>query len=241
MALKFANAGYRVGVLDRDADSAREVSSLIAERRDAEVVTLEADISDATAMQHAVAVLEQRFGGLDVAVANAGGNGYLGRLEDFEPALWDEVVSVNLRGLFLTARYTLPLLKRRQGAALSSLVVIASINGSRVFHLPGATPYTCCKAAQVAFVKSLALEVASEGVRVNAICPGWTRTNIGQNTRFLGSSRFPATTIPLTANQPAEPSQIAELALFLASEAASHITGAEITIDGGESLARAVS
>lgn len=240
-ALKFANAGYSVGVLDRDADSAREVSSLIEEHCDAEVVTLEADVSDAAAMQHAVAVLEQRFGGLDVAVANAGGNGYLGRLEEFEPALWDEVVSLNLRGLFLTARYTLPLLKRRQGAALRSLVVIASINGSRVFNFTGATPYTCCKAAQVAFVKSLALEVASEGVRVNAICPGWTRTNIGQNTRFLGSTRFQSTTIPLTANQPAEPSQIADLALFLASEAASHITGAEITIDGGQSLARAQS
>lgn len=115
-ALKFASAGYCVGVLDRDADSAREVSSLIADRSGAGVVTLEADISDAAAMQHAVAVLEQRFGGLDVAVANAGGNGYLGRLEEFEPALWDEVVSLNLRGLFLTARYTLPLLKRRQGA-----------------------------------------------------------------------------------------------------------------------------
>jgi NAD(P)-dependent dehydrogenase (short-subunit alcohol dehydrogenase family) len=141
----------------------------------------------------------------------------------------------------LTARYTLPLLKRGVETDCRSLLVIASINGSRVFNLTGATPYTCCKAAQVAFVKSLALEVASEGVRVNAICPGCTRTNIGQNTRFLGSTRFPATTIPLTANQPAEPSQIAELALFLASDAAAHITGAEITIDGGESLARSRS
>lgn len=115
-ALKFADAGYRVGVLDRDFDSARAVSALISARSDAWLVALEAGISDAAAMQHPVAVLEWRFGWLNVVVANAGGNGYLGRLEEFEPSLWDEVVSLNLRGLFLTARYMLPLLKRRQGA-----------------------------------------------------------------------------------------------------------------------------
>lgn len=238
IALQFAAAGYHVGVLDRDGDSARKVSALITERRDAGAVALEADIRDASAMQRAVGSLEQRFGRLDVVVANAGGNGYLGRLEEFELAQWDEVVSHNLQGLFLTARYTLPVLKRRQNTERTSFLVIASIYGSRVFHLTGATPYICCKSAQVAFVKTLALEVASQGVRVNAICPGWTDTNIGEATQFLGDLRFQASTIPLTENCPASPSQVAELALFLASDAASHITGAEITIDGGESLAR---
>lgn len=239
IALQFADSGYHVGVLDRDGESAREVCSLIAVRSGMRPLALEADICDASAMQSAVALLEEQFGRLDVVVANAGSNGYLGLLEEYEPSMWDEEVSQNLRGLFLTARFTLPLLKRREGMGCSSLLVIASINGSRVFNLTGATAYTCCKAAQVAFVKSLALEVAGAGVRVNAICPGWTRTQIGRNTSFLGSLRFPGNTIPLTADQPADPSQVAELALFLASEAASHITGAEITIDGGESLARA--
>jgi NAD(P)-dependent dehydrogenase (short-subunit alcohol dehydrogenase family) len=101
--------------------------------------------------------------------------------------------------------------------------------------------YTCCKAAQVAFVKTLAVEVAAEGVRVNAICPGWVATNSGQATRFVGALRFQGSTIPLTGNRPASASQVADLALFLASEAAAHITGAEIAIDGGESLARARS
>jgi NAD(P)-dependent dehydrogenase (short-subunit alcohol dehydrogenase family) len=134
---------------------------------------------------------------------------------------------------------TLPLLKRRDDDSRSSLLVIASINGSRVFHFAGATAYTCSKAAQVAFVKSMALELAGDGVRVNAICPGWVATNSGKATRFLGSQRFEGSTIPLTGNRPAAPEQVADLALFLASDAAAHITGAEITIDGGESLARA--
>lgn len=242
IALQFADAGYQVAVLDRDAESAHAVNALIQGRSEAaRSLVLEADVSDAAAMQRAVACLEDRFGRLDAVVANAGGNGYLGRLEDFEPEQWDDVVALNLRGLFLTARYTMPLLKRRQSPEHGSLLVIASIYGSRVFHFAGATPYICCKAAQLAFVKTLALEVAAQGVRVNAICPGWTATNCGPATRFISDVRFQATTIPLTENRPASPSQVAELALFLASEAASHITGAEITIDGGESLARATT
>lgn len=239
LALLFASSGYRVGVLDRDGDSAREVTALIADQDGAPALALEADISDVGSMQRAVESLEQRFGRLDVVVANAGGNEYFGRIDEYEPSMWDAVVAQNLRGLFLTARYTVPLLKRREGEGLTSLLVIASINGSRVFHLTGATAYTCCKAAQVAFAKTLAVEVAAEGIRVNVICPGWTATNGGRDTQFLGSLRYPGNVIPLTNDQPALPSQVAELALFLASEAASHITGAEITIDGGESLARA--
>lgn len=241
LALRFAAAGYHVVVLDRDGDTAHEVGALIAERSRQSALVLEAEISDAAAMQRPAETIEQRFGRLDVVVANAGGNGYLGRLEDIEPWMWDKVIAQNLRGLYLTARCTLPLLKRRDDQCRSSLLVIASIYGSRVFHLAGAIAYTSCKAAQVAFAKSLALEVASEGVRVNAICPGWVATKIAQATQFVGALRFQGSTIPLTDNQPASPSQVADLALFLASEAADHITGAEITIDGGESLARARS
>lgn len=189
-------------------------------------------------MHQAVRALSERFGSLDVVVANAGGNGFLGRLVELEPWMWDAVVSQNLKGLFLTAHTTLPLLRRDANERRSSFVVVSSIHGSRVFDLPGGTAYTCCKAAQLAFVKSLALECARDGVRFNAICPGWTATNCAAATSFVGDIRFRPSTIPLTANRPAHAQQLADLALFLASEQASHITGAEITIDGGESLTR---
>lgn len=241
IAFQFAESGYQVCALDRDAESLSELVAQMSGNGEAEILAIEADIADAAAMQRAAETIEQRFGRLDVVVANAGGNGYLGRLEEIEPWMWDEEIAQNLRGLYLTARCTMPLLKRCTDQRQSSLLVIASINGSRVFHLTGTTAYTCCKAAQVAFVKTLAVEVAAEGVRVNAICPGWVATNIGQATRFVGALRFPGSTIPLTGNRPASPSQVADLALFLASDAAAHITGAEITIDGGQSLARAQS
>jgi NAD(P)-dependent dehydrogenase (short-subunit alcohol dehydrogenase family) len=241
IALQFAESGYHVCALDRDAASLLAFVDQMSGHGEAEVLAIEADIADAAAMQRAAETIEQRFGRLDVVVANAGGNGYLGRLEEIEPWMWDEVIAQNLPGLYLTARCTMPLLKRSVAEGHSSLLVIASINGSRVFHLTGTTAYTCCKAAQVAFVKTLAVEVAAEGVRVNAICPGWVATNSGQATRFVGALRFQGSTIPLTGNRPASASQVADLALFLASEAAAHITGAEIAIDGGESLARARS
>lgn len=238
IARLFAKRGYAVGVLDRNGDAAREVAACIAANGCPGALALEADIADPPGIEQAVAALKERFGQLDVVVANAGGNGFLGRLEEYEPSMWDDVVSQNFRGLFLTARSTVSLLRRPPGEERSSFLVVASINGSRVFDFAGATAYTCCKAAQVAFVKSLAVEWAADGIRVNAICPGWTATDSGQATTFLGELRFRPSSVPLTADQPALPSQVAELALFLASEAASHITGAEITIDGGESLVR---
>lgn len=234
----FAKRGYAVGVLDCNGDAAREVADCIVHQGCAGALALEADIVDQPAMEQAVSALKERFGSLDVVVANAGGNGFLGRLEEYELSMWDSVLSQNLRGLFLTARTTLSMLKRPPGEERSSFLVVASINGSRVFDFSGATAYTCCKAAQVAFVKSLAVEYAADGIRVNAICPGWTATNSGRATKFLGELRHRPSSIPLTADQPALPSQVADLAVFLASEAASHITGAEITIDGGESLVR---
>jgi NAD(P)-dependent dehydrogenase (short-subunit alcohol dehydrogenase family) len=147
-------------------------------------------------------------------------------------------LDINLKGTFLTVKYGVPYLKKQGG----SVIITSSVNGTRIFSNTGATAYSCSKAAQVAFTKMVALELAKHRVRVNVICPGAIKTDISENTeqRDLEHIRepveFPEGKIPLTDGKPGTSEQVAQLVLFLASDASSHISGTEIWIDGTESL-----
>jgi NAD(P)-dependent dehydrogenase (short-subunit alcohol dehydrogenase family) len=171
-------------------------------------------------------------------VANAGINGVWAALEDISPEDWDRTMNVNLRGTFLTVKHSLPLLKVAGG----SIIIVASVNGTRIFSNTGASAYASSKAAQVAFSRMIALELAKHRIRVNTICPGSIATRIDENTvrKDLEKIRepvdFPAGHIPLTGGKPGTSGQVAELIWFLASEASNHVTGAEVFIDGAESL-----
>jgi NAD(P)-dependent dehydrogenase (short-subunit alcohol dehydrogenase family) len=135
-------------------------------------------------------------------------------------------------------KYAVPYLKKQGG----SVIITSSVNGTRIFSNTGATAYSCTKAAQVAFAKMVALELAKDRIRVNVICPGAIETNIDENTqqRDLDKVRepvsYPQGSIPLTDGKPGTSEQVAQLVLFLASDTSSHITGTEIWIDGAESL-----
>jgi NAD(P)-dependent dehydrogenase (short-subunit alcohol dehydrogenase family) len=141
-------------------------------------------------------------------------------------------------GTFLTIQYAVPHLKKRGGA----VVITSSVNGTRTFSNTGATAYSTSKAAQVAMGKMLALELADSRVRVNIICPGAITTNIEESTekRHLEEiqepAEYPEGSIPLTDGSPGSAEQVAQLVLFLVSDASSHITGTEMWIDGGSSL-----
>jgi NAD(P)-dependent dehydrogenase (short-subunit alcohol dehydrogenase family) len=125
------------------------------------------------------------------------------------------------------------------------VIITSSVNGTRIFSNTGATAYSCSKAAQVAFTKMVALELAEHRVRVNVICPGAIDTNIEESTerrdleKIQEPVEFPEGHIPLTDGKPGTSEQVAQLVFFLASDASSHITGTEIWIDGGESLLKA--
>ena len=122
------------------------------------------------------------------------------------------------------------------------MIDISSVNGTRIFSKTGATAYASSKAAQVAFTKMVALELAPQRVRVNVICPGAISTNIAESTekRSLEHVRipveFPEGHQPLEGGRPGTAEQVARLVLFLASDASDHVTGAQIFVDGAESL-----
>ena len=233
----FAAQGASVGVLGRTKENIDKTVKEI-ESAGGKALTLVADIADASAMEQAVKDLTNEYGRLDVVFANAGINGITAPIEEIKPEEWRETIDNNLTGTFLTVKYAIPHLRKEGG----SVIITASINGTRYFANPGATAYSSSKAGQVAFAQCAALELAKYKIRVNVVCPGAIETSIqdNQEKRNLEEIREPVETpegdIPLTDGTPGTSEQVADLVLFLASERSSHITGTPIWIDGAQSL-----
>jgi NAD(P)-dependent dehydrogenase (short-subunit alcohol dehydrogenase family) len=233
-----ARSGARVAIIGRDREELEKAAEEMAFGAEHPAYCVTADVSNATEMALAYEAIGGNLGGIDIVVANAGINGVWAPLEDLEVDEWNTTIAINLRGTFLTVKLALPFLKRHGG----SVVVVSSINGTRVFSNSGATAYSCSKAAQVAFCKMTALELAKDKIRVNAVCPGAIETNIEDNTERRAIEglhlpvEFPAGDVPLTGGEPGRPEQVAQLIAFLASDAAAHITGSEIFIEGAQSL-----
>jgi NAD(P)-dependent dehydrogenase (short-subunit alcohol dehydrogenase family) len=230
-------AGARVALLGRTEEDLKEVLEAMGGEGKGHF-TVTADVGDDQEMQGAFMSVAERWEHLDILLVNAGINGVWAPLDELKVAEWDETLRVNLRGTYLTTRGALSLLKVRGG----SVIIISSVNGTRMFSNTGATAYACSKAAQVAFAKMTALELAKDRIRVNVICPGAIRTEIEESTerRNLEDLRlpvkFPEGDVPLTGGHPGTAEQVAQLVWFLASDASSHITGTEIFIEGAQSL-----
>ena len=237
-ALRMARAGARIGALGHTAE---EIEAVAARIRDAggEAMPLLADVASAEEMRRAVDRLAEAHGRLDVVLANAGINGVWAPLDELAPEEWDRTMAVNLRGTFLTLRHAVPWLKRAGGG---SVVIVASINGTRTFTSSGASAYACSKAAQVALAQMAAVELGRHRIRVNAICPGAIETEIDDNTTKRNAeaagvpAEYPAGEIPLTGHRPGCAEDVAELVLFLASDRARHVSGSPVWIDGAQSL-----
>lgn len=236
-ARRLAQTGVKVGLLGLSEQGVYS-STEDLQRAGYDILPLVTDISSATQTQQAVQRLIDQWGRLDIVFANAGINGVWAPIEELTAEDWDKTLDVNLRGTFLTVKYTVPHLKKQGG----SIIITASVNGTRMFSNTGATAYACSKAGQVAFAKMIALELAEHKIRVNVICPGAIEAEIEESTERKDLERvkepveYPQGAIPLSDGAPGKPDQVAELVYFLASDAASHITGTEIWIDGGQSL-----
>ncbi len=236
-ALLFAKVGAKVAAIDLDAEELQAVVDRI-HRQGGEAIALSGDISNPQQMQAIFNQINTTWGKINIVFANAGVNGVWAPLEELDLAAWENTLKVNLTGTFLTVKSAIPSLKVQGG----SVIITASVNGTRMFSNTGATAYACSKAAQVAFAKMIALELAPFQIRVNVICPGAIESDINENTQKRDLEKietpvqFPEGVIPLTQGQSGKPEQVAQLVLFLASPLANHITGTEIWIDGGQSL-----
>lgn len=239
-ALKLGREGARVVVMSRTRDEIEATAAEI-EHAGGQAMAAVADVTDDAGMASLVAETLDRFGRLDIVVANAGINGVWAPIEDITPDEWDKTIAVNLRGTYLTIHHTVPALEAAGGGAI---VVIASINGTRTFTSPGASAYSVTKAGQVALVQQLALELGRRKIRINAVCPGAIESDIEDNTEHRGTEkteipvRFPQGDIPLTGGAKGKAPDVADVIAFLVSDAARHVTGSPVWIDGGQSLLR---
>jgi len=236
-ALRLARAGADVAILSRTRKELEDVAGEV-EAMGRKALILVADTSSQAQMRKAFDKIGEQFGRLDFVFANAGINGTWAPLGELSYEDWNQTMSINLGGTFLTLNLALPLMKENGG----SFLITSSINGTRTFTTAGASAYATTKAGQVAFAQMAALELARHRIRVNVICPGAIESDIDDNTdrknveKAKVPAHYPEGTVPLTRGKPGAADDVAELVLFLASDSSRHITGTPIWIDGAQSL-----
>ena len=226
LARSFALAGSRVALNDLDPALARVAAGTInGETRSDRVVPYGVDVADVPAVRRMVAEADERFGGLHIAIANAGLTNYGGFL-DYTPEAFDRLTAVNLRGSYFTLQAAARVMLARQ--IKGRLLLMSSITGERAFVNLGA--YGVTKAGLRHMAKSLALELGPHGLTVNAISPGAIVTE----RTLADDPNYEANWGAAAPNQRVgQVSDIVNAALFLASPHSRHITGQTIIIDGG--------
>lgn len=226
IALEMARAGARVSISSRKAEAC-EVARAEFEKEGFEVLSQPCNISRLEDLQAIVDATRKRFGGIDIAVANAASNPYYGPLTEISDEVFDKTLANNVKSVLWLAKLTLPDMAARGGG---SFITIGSIGGMRANTVIGA--YGISKAADHHLVRNLAAEWGPKNVRVNAIAPGLIKTDFAralwedEKRRADREARTPLRRL-------GEPQEIGGIAVFLASEAASFVTGQTIVADGG--------
>ena len=227
IARSLADAGYAVAInYSRNGGLAEGVAADIV-APGGTALAVQADVSDADAVTTMFATVTSELGPVAVLVNNAGitDDGLLLRMG---PEQWDKVISTNLRSVYLCTRAALrPMLRKRSGRIIS----VSSISG--VAGNPGQSNYAASKAGIIGFTKSIAKEVGSRGITVNAVAPGFIATDM---TDALGDAVAESVAHQISLGRLGQPEEVASVVRYLASEDASYITGQTIVVDGGLAL-----
>jgi 3-oxoacyl-[acyl-carrier protein] reductase len=227
IARSLADAGYAVAInYARSGDLAEGVAAEIV-ASGGTALAVQADVSDADAVTAMFTIVSAELGPVTALVNNAGitDDGLLLRMG---PEQWDKVLSTNLRSVYLCTRAALrPMLRKKSGRIIS----VSSISG--VAGNPGQSNYAASKAGIIGFTKSIAKEVGSRGITVNAVAPGFIATDM---TDALGDAVTQSVAQQISLGRLGQPEEVASVVRYLASEEASYITGQTIVVDGGLAL-----
>lgn len=225
-ALAFAKEGAKVVVADLADSGGKETAKMINDTG-LEAVFIKADVSNPTDVENMVNTATKTYGRIDILFNNAGIAGYPIRLAELSVENWDRVIDINLKGVFLGSKYTIPVMLE-QGKG----VIINNASSSGITPTPLVSVYAAAKAGVIQLTKAMAIEYGSESIRVNCICPGFIETPM---TSVIIppdlESRDYSHLWPLT--KPGSPEDIAKAALYLASDDASFVTGTVLVVDGG--------
>jgi NAD(P)-dependent dehydrogenase (short-subunit alcohol dehydrogenase family) len=226
-ALLFAKEGAKVVAADCEREKGQRVIEEILERG-GDAVFIQTDVSSPHDIKQMVDKAVQTFGHLDIIFNNAGVEGDQAPTADCTLDNWDRVIDINLKGVFLGMKYAIPEMLKNGGGAIINNASVAGIVGFQ--NIPA---YCASKGGVIQLTKTAALEYAKQGIRVNAICPGVILTPMVE--RFVGTSEQARTAFE--SMEPigrfGRPEEVAQLALFLASEDSSFCTGAPYVVDGG--------
>jgi NAD(P)-dependent dehydrogenase (short-subunit alcohol dehydrogenase family) len=226
MATALAEAGADVALVSRNLAECRAAADSIARATGRRLIAFEADVTRSDQVERLVTQVQEALGPVDVLINNAGIN-VRGAAEELSESDWDAVVGVNLKAPFLVARRLGPDMCRRGWGRVINMGSILS-----VIALPGRAPYASAKAGLLNLTKVLALEWAGRGVTVNAICPGPFATDM--NKPLLNDpEKYKAFVAKIPMGRWGELHEIAGAAVFLASDAASYVTGSALFVDGG--------
>jgi len=226
-AQAFAREGASILVSDLDLDGLRETVRLIT-AAGGKAASVKVDVTQASDVKTMVAEVQRCYGRLDFALNNAGIDGARARTADYPEEIWKQVLDVNLSGVFFCMKYEIPLMLKHGGGVIINMSSVAGVTGF-VAH----SAYTASKHGVIGLTKTAALEYAKMGIRVNAICPCYTRTPMVE--RIVSAE--PALAEKLKSRIPlgrlGTPEEIAAAAVYLCSDAGSFINGHSLLMDGG--------
>lgn len=227
-----ASEGAAVVVVARRREKLRALADGIV-AAGGKAVALVGDVREETVAQQAVELAIEHFGGLDIAFNNAGTLGPTGEVADVDAQAWHDTIDTNLTSAFFCAKYQIPAMLERGNA---SLIFTSSFVGHTI-GLPGMAAYGASKAGLVGLARTLAAEYAARGIRVNVLMPGGTDTEMGHAATPTPEARAFVESLH-AVKRLALPLEVARAALFLASDAASFVTGTTLFVDGGVSMSK---
>jgi NAD(P)-dependent dehydrogenase (short-subunit alcohol dehydrogenase family) len=233
-AFAFAKRGAKVVVVDKDGTAAKATAtadSILQQTGDAMPVT--ADVTKSADVQAYVKAAMDTYGRIDCFFNNAGIEGKVCAIVDYDEALFDQLIGVNIKGVFLGLKYVMPVMIKQGSGAIVNTASVAGVVGT-----PSLAPYVASKHAVIGLTKSAAGEVARAGVRVNAVCPGPVDTRMIHSLEAQIDPSNPdgvgeryAANIPI--GRYTTPDEVANMVLFLCSDLAASITGGQYVVDGG--------
>ena len=230
--LEFAHAGARVAAVDIDVESAEKTAAEIR-ALGKQSLAVRADVSQSAQVQAYVQQTLDKFGRIDYFFNNAGTEGRVAPLAEYDEAVWDRVIGVNLKGVFLGLRYVLPVMIAQKKGAIVNTSSVAGTVGA-----PTLAAYSASKHGILGLTRTAAGEVGKQGVRVNAICPGPINTRMVRSLAEMINPDDPDSVAKFNIGRNpmgryGEPDEVARIVVFLCSDASDYVNGVAWLIDGG--------
>jgi NAD(P)-dependent dehydrogenase (short-subunit alcohol dehydrogenase family) len=226
-ALAFSRQGAKVAIADVSVEGGEETASLV-KKAGGEAFFMKTDVSKAAEVEALVARVVQTYGRLDCAFNNAGVEGAAGNTQNYPEDEWDRTININLKGVWLCMKYEIPEILKAGGGAIVNTASTAGLVGYR-----GGSAYVASKHGVVGLTKTAALEYARQNIRVNAVCPGAIDTPMMGRLTGHRAERAAKMAASEPVGRMGQPSEIAEVVVWLCSPAASFVTGLAMAADGG--------